>query len=93
MFPSHDPEQGKEVEKKAQETYEYFKNFVDSEPGAETDTSKKCMIDALKIQKEARQYSLKIFELLVKMFMAEDLPKKKKLGSIPQTMEELLGDE
>ena len=81
---------GKIIEEKAAKTYEFFKKLVDSEPGSDTDTSKKCMIDALKIEKEARQYSLKVFELCVKMFLAEGPIKK---SGMPTSMEELLGDE
>lgn len=83
-------EQGKKIEKKAEETYKYFKDFVDKEPGSDTDTSKKCMIDALKIQKEARQYSLKVFELLVKLYLQESGKSKK---GEPTSMEDLLEGE
>lgn len=82
------------LEKKYEEAYDYFKTIVDEVKDTSSDTSKKCMLDALKLLKEARNTNLKIFELCVKLHLAGEVPKGKgKKGDVGKTLDDILGDD
>jgi polyhydroxyalkanoate synthesis regulator phasin len=82
--------EGKTDREKAYKAYEFFKEIVDEERGAETDIAKKCMVECLKAARESRNNTNKVFAALVQLYTASMPKSNRKDDTGSQTLHDLL---